>query len=90
LAQLSVPPSQVSTVQPMPSSQSGGVPATQSEAKVHRSGPLQKLPSSQSASDGALTQPPAPSSQLSTVQVSPSSHEGGTPGRQPSVRSQSS
>ena len=72
LTQLSVASLQVSSVQPTPSLQSTGVPATQSLTALQTSTPLQYAPSSHSALFGALSQLSVPSLQLSTVQSTPS------------------
>src|SRR5438128_5473688 len=84
--------SQVSSVQGLWSSQSGGVPATQ-VLFTHVSSPLQMSPSSQSPSltqqlgIGALTQPDA-GSHTSLVQTKLSSQSSGSPPWQPACGSQ--
>src|SRR5213593_3317827 len=84
--------SQVSSVQGLWSSQSGGVPATQ-VLFTHVSSPLQMSPSSQSPlltqqlGIGALTQPMA-GSQRSLVQTRLSLQSSGVPSWQPNRASQ--
>ena len=72
LSQLSVDSLHVSSVQPTPSLQSTGVPATQSLTALQTSTPLQYAPSSQLALFGVLSQLSVASLQLSTVQLTPS------------------
>jgi hypothetical protein len=75
--------SQASAVQGFPSSQAGGVPATQTPAALQVSAPLQASPSGQAvpAATGAWVQP-GTASQPSTVHGLPSSQEGALPGLQ--------
>lgn len=68
-------------MQPTPSSQAGGVPATQPPA-VHFSAPSQKRPLSHMASFVAWAQAFAASSHESTVQATLSSQLGGLPATQ--------
>jgi len=82
--QTSLGASQRPVVQPMPSSQLGGVPAAQPVA-VQCSTPLQNLPSSQALSESEVVQPPAASLQESTVQAIPSLHTGGAEVTQPAA-----
>src|SRR5690606_24752864 len=74
-----IPSSHASIVQAIPSSHCTGAPATQPLTGSHSSAPSQKVPLSHTASFGAWTQASLTSSQLSTVQATPSSHATGVP-----------
>jgi hypothetical protein len=71
-----------SSVQELVSLHVGEEPGKQPIVALQASAPLQKLPSSQNIESGAKTQPPAASTQLSTVHRIPSSHVSGIPGAQ--------
>src|SRR5947199_319958 len=76
---------QLSAVQAIPSSQLGGVPATQARNAVEDAAPLQKWPSSQSLFCGVWTQALAVVLHMSAVKEMPSSLLGGVPATQPGV-----
>jgi hypothetical protein len=80
----------VSAVQAIPSSQVGGLPASQPLVGLQTSMPLQSNPSLQIASSVVRTQSSMASSQVSTVQPTPSLQSGGAPGWQPPTESQNS
>ena len=73
-----LPASQLSTVQASPSSTSSGVPAWQSFSASQVSVPVQTSPSSQRLSVARFEMRPVPGSQLSTVQLTPSSGSTGS------------
>ena len=75
-------------MQPTPSLQSTGVPATQSLTALQTSTPLQYVPSSQLALFGVLSQLSVASLQLSTVQLTPSLQSTGVPAWQSLTASQ--
>jgi hypothetical protein len=79
---------QASTVQATPSEQSTVVPGWQSSTESQVSTPLQKAPSSQRVSSAVCTHWSAASSQVSTVQATPSEQSTDVPGWQSSAGSQ--